>query len=476
VINQAHIAYFNELFQIHEEVSILKPCVLQDGIIQIDETSEKVYTSFFNQRIPDLIIEKFVPASGAATRMFAPLTHVQIENLLPEVELFLLQIEKMPFAQMLESQLKERGHTIKKCIEENNWSLLLSSILNESGLGFLNKPKGLIPFHCYSGGSRTAFEEHLFDFSHFYKNARKSSLHFTVQQKFKEEINTILHDFAKKQSISCSIDFSIQDAETDIPAMDDAGEFHYNPDGTIFLRPAGHGALIRNLNTLEGQCVFIQNIDNISNEEFQEGSRNKRRVMGGLLLHLVEERNRLFHSIQNGDNQEALIEACAFMSTWFQKQSVVDNKAEVLNALNKPIRICGMVKNTGEPGGGPFWVEAGGVISQQIIESAQINKDDVEQKQIFETSTHFNPVDIACHFLDPLGKKYNLEDLANKRATLLSEKLIFGKKSKIIELPGLWNGGMWNWHTVFIELPSSSFCPVKTVNDLLKPGHLATQS
>jgi hypothetical protein len=254
--------------------------------------------------------------------------------------------------------------------------------------------------------------------------------------------------------------------------MDDSGNFHHNADGSIFLRPAGHGALIQNLNLLEGDCVFIQNIDNIPNEESQPKARQKRQVMGGILLNIVEERNRLFHTIQESNDIETLHEARTFLTTWFQCQETLNDKSNVLDALNKPIRICGMVKNTGEPGGGPFWVTSNGIISKQIIESAQVNKKESEQKYIFEQATHFNPVDLVCHFKDPLGVKYNLDNYTNKQATLLSEKLIFGKKSKIIELPGLWNGGMWNWNTVFLELPVSSFCPVKTVNDLLKPGHL----
>ena len=476
VNNQSHISYFNELFQIHEDVTLSKPCVLHNGIIQISETSEQLYTSFFNKKMSELVIEKFVPASGAATRMFAPLTNIQIENIDPEAEQFLLQIEKMPFAEQLESHLKKSGLSIKESIKEGKWSLLIDSLLRETGLAFLNKAKGLVPFHKYEDETRTAFEEHLFDFSIFAKNAKKNKLHFTIQHQFQHEIEKQLRDFSKKHEISCPVEFSVQNPETDIPAVDDSGQFHYNSDGSVFLRPAGHGALIQNLSLLNGDCVFIQNIDNIPNEESQPRSRQKRQVMGGMLFNIVEERNRLFDAIEKSNNPETLNEARTFLTTWFQCQEILDDKANILQALNKPIRICGMVKNTGEPGGGPFWVTSNGINSKQIIESAQINKKIGEQKFIFEQATHFNPVDLVCHFKDPKGLKYNLDKYTNKQATLLSEKLIFGKKSKIIELPGLWNGGMWHWNSVFIELPVSSFYPVKTVNDLLKPGHLLTSN
>lgn len=473
---QSHISYFNELFQIHKEVTLCKPCVIQDGIIQISETSEQLYASFFNKKMPELVVEKFVPASGAATRMFAPLNNIYIENIDPEAEQFLLQIEKMPFANQLESHLRKSGLSLKDTIEASNWSLLIETLLNETGLSFLNKAKGLIPFHQYDHESRTAFEEHLFDFSSFTKNSKESKLHFTIQKPFQKEIEDHLGAFAKKHHLLSRIEFSIQNPDTDIPALDDSGRFHFNSDGSIFLRPAGHGALIQNLNSLEGDCVFIQNIDNIPNENSQAKARQKRQVMGGVLFNIVNERNRLFQTIQDSNDPETLNEARSFLTTWFQYQEIRNDRSSILQALNKPIRICGMVKNTGEPGGGPFWVTADGFTSKQIIESAQVNKNEIEQKYIFEQATHFNPVDLVCHFKDPHGIKYNLDNYTNKRATLLGEKLIFGKKSKIIELPGLWNGGMWNWHTVFIELPVSSFFPVKTVNDLLKPGHLLKSS
>lgn len=472
VNNQSHISYFNELFQIHEDVTLCKPCIINDGIIQISETSEQLYTSIFNKKISEVVIEKFVPASGAATRMFAPLTNIQIENVDPEAEQFLLQIEKMPFANLLESHLTKSGLGIKESIQESKWSQLIETLLSETGLSFLNKAKGLIPFHQYPNEVRTAFEEHLFDFSFFSKNTKKNKLHFTIQQQFQSEIDKLLQAFSKKHQLVCPIEYSIQNPDSDIPAMDDSGNFHHNADGSIFLRPAGHGALLQNLNLLDGDCVFIQNIDNIPNEESQPKARQKRQVMGGILLNIVEERNRLFHATQESNDLEILHEARTFLTTWFQCQETLNDTSNVLEALNKPIRICGMVKNTGEPGGGPFWVTSNGITSKQIIESAQVNKKESEQKYIFEQATHFNPVDLVCHFKDPLGEKYKLENYTNKRSTLLSEKIIFGKKSKIIELPGLWNGGMWNWNTVFIELPVSSFCPVKTVNDLLKPGHL----
>ena len=264
------------------------------------------------------------------------------------------------------------------------------------------------------------------------------------------------------------ISFSSQDPNTHIPALDKNNMPVLNEHGEVFLRPAGHGALIKNLQELKGACVFIQNIDNITEASHHADVGAYRKLMGGVLLSLVEERNTLLRGLENNE-EHAQERALAFLEKWF---GVSNKNSSLIQQLNRPLRVCGMVENTGEPGGGPFWVkDDSGIESKQIIEKAQINKEDAEQLSVFEKSTHFNPVDLVCHFLDHNRKKYNLEDFRNPTAAIVTEKLMLGKRTSVIELPGLWNGSMWDWNTVFVEIPSRVFHPVKTVNDLLKSGH-----
>ena len=294
-------------------------------------------------------------------------------------------------------------------------------------------------------------------------------IHFTIPAEHRLLIENIFRTFLENQRNSIQkISFSSQDYETHIPAFDKKNIPVINENGDVFLRPAGHGALLKNLQKLKGECVFIQNIDNITEASHHADVATYRKLMGGVLLSLVEERNNLLHDLEN-NAEHAESRAVSFLDKWFS--SISDNSS-VFEQLNKPLRVCGMVKNTGEPGGGPFWVrDEIGVESKQIIEKAQIKKEDPGQLAIFDNSTHFNPVDLVCHFLDHKGNKYNLEDYRNSSAALISEKMMLGSRTNVIELPGLWNGSMWGWNTVFVEIPSRVFHPVKTVNDLLKSGH-----
>jgi hypothetical protein len=305
--------------------------------------------------------------------------------------------------------------------------------------------------------------------AHYMQTNGKHEIHFTIPAEHKTNVENLFDSFFKKHPEAIQkISFSSQDPNTHIPALDKNNMPVLNENGEVFLRPAGHGALLKNLQELKGECVFIQNIDNITEASHHADVAAYRKLMGGILLSLVEERNQLLTDLENNiENAEA--RANAFLQKWFKSPS---NNTPVFDLLNKPLRVCGMVENTGEPGGGPFWVkDDSGFESKQIVEKAQINKEDAEQLNVFENSTHFNPVDMVCNFQDNKGNKYNLEDYRNPTAALVSEKLMLGKRTSVIELPGLWNGSMWGWNTVFVEIPSRVFHPVKTVNDLLKSGH-----
>jgi Domain of unknown function (DUF4301) len=468
-VNAERLEQFNSLLKLHQEIEVESPCEINNGIVLFDEASEAEHINYFKSCLNEVRVEKFVPASGAATRMFASVNNADINNLSAEAEEFLLNINSFPFYPLIQDQLNnsvggnsaDRGYF--------SWAKITELLFDENKLNFLKIPKGLVPFHSYNQEIRNAFEEHLFSFSEFTQNQNQATIHYTVQEEFKQSIQSTLVHFSSNKKIHTLFEYSTQNPVTDVPALDEEGCLLLNEKGEVFTRPAGHGALLVNLNNLNGECVFIQNIDNIPHASLENKIHKKRELIGGLLLHLVRERNRLYRGILNKDfshNNEAI----NFLNTWFHRR-VANDSGLLLEALNRPIRICGMVKNSGDPGGGPFWVRSNGAYSKQIIESSQIQKNNKNQNHIFNQSTHFNPVDMACNFIDPEGKKYNLENFTNSSATLVSDKIIFGKKSKILELPGLWNGAMWHWNTVFVDLPSYCFHPVKTVNDLLKEGH-----
>ena len=453
------------LLQSNRPAQLVRHVGIGDGIVQIEgslllEAIEK-YEKNYNR----INIEKFVPASGAATRMFANLSGVDLLNPNDEAEFFFLHLRDFPFFDSILLDFEKDGLNYDEITGIERYSRVLNFLFKN---GYATFPKGAVPFHSYED-ERTAFAEHCIESAHYMQQDGNHEIHFTIPAEHRFLVENIFHTFFENHPNTIQkISFSSQDPETHIPAFDKNNLPALNEAGEIFLRPAGHGALLKNLQALKGECVFIQNIDNITEASHHADVAAYRKLMGGILLSLVKERNNLMHNLaNNSEHAEAL--AISFLDKWFKSSS---NHSSVFEQLNKPLRVCGMVENTGEAGGGPFWVtDENGVESKQIIEKGQINKDDLNQLAIFENSTHFNPVDLVCHFLDHKGNKYNLEDYRNSKAALISEKLILGSRTSVIELPGLWNGSMWGWNTVFVEIPSSVFHPVKTINDLLKCGH-----
>jgi hypothetical protein len=454
------------LLSTNKPAKLIRHCGVGDGIVQLEGSLLLEAIQKFEKNYANIKIEKFVPASGAATRMFAPLSGVDLLNPNDEAEYFFLHLRDFPFFNSILLNFEKDALSYDETTGIDRYSRVLNFLFNN---GYANLPKGAVPFHSYEEGERTAFAEHCVESAHYMQQNGSHEIHFTIPAEHKMLVENIFHSFFENQTSSIKkISFSSQDPDTHIPALDKNNMPVLNENGEVFLRPAGHGALLKNLQELKGECVFIQNIDNITEASHHADVGAYRKLMGGVLLSLVEERNTLLHDLQNNE-EHAEERALAFLEKWF---SVSNKNSSLIQQLNKPLRVCGMVENTGEPGGGPFWVkDDSGIESKQIIEKAQINKEDAEQLGIFEKSTHFNPVDLVCHFLDHNGKKYNLEDFRNPTAALVSEKLMLGKRTSVIELPGLWNGSMWDWNTVFVEIPSRVFHPVKTVNDLLKSGH-----
>jgi hypothetical protein len=454
------------LLSTNKPAQLIRHCSVGDGIIQLDGSLLLDAIQKFEKNYANIKIEKFVPASGAATRMFAPLSGVDLLNPNDEAEYFFLHLRDFPFFNSILLNFEKDALSYDETTGIERYSRVLHFLFNN---GYATFPKGAVPFHSYDEEERTAYAEHCVESTHYMQQNGSHEIHFTIPAEHRMLVENIFHSFFENKVDSIKkISFSSQDPDTHIPALDKNNMPILNEKGEVFLRPAGHGALLKNLQELKGECVFIQNIDNITEASHHADVAAYRKLMGGILLGLVEERNNLLRDLENhADHAEE--RAIAFLEKWFKTPSRGSSLAE---QLNKPLRVCGMVENTGEPGGGPFWVKNDeGIESKQIIEKAQINKDDAEQLGVFQKSTHFNPVDLVCHFLDHNGKKYNLEDFRNPTAALVSEKLMLGKRTNVIELPGLWNGGMWNWNSVFVEIPSRVFHPVKTVNDLLKSGH-----
>jgi hypothetical protein len=454
------------LLNSNKPAQLLRHCSIGDGIIQIDGSHFLEAIQKFQNTYGSIKIEKFVPASGAATRMFAHLNGIDVLQPNYLAEYFFLHLRDFPFFKSIKTAFEKNGLNYDETNGVDRYSRVLDFFFNS---GYASLPKGSVPFHLYDEEERTAFAEHCVESAHYMLPNGVHEIHFTIPAEHKVNVENLFQLFFEKNPNAIrNISFSSQDPETHFPALDKNKLPALSETGEVYLRPAGHGALLKNLQELKGECVFIQNIDNITEASHHEDVAAYRKLMGGVLLGLVEERNILLQSLElNEENAEA--KATAFIQKWFKNSN---DKSSLFELLNKPLRVCGMVENTGEPGGGPFWVkDENGIESKQIIEKAQINEVETEQLAVFENSTHFNPVDLVCHFLDHKGNKYNLEDYRNNTAALISEKLMLGKRTNVIELPGLWNGSMWGWNTVFVEIPARVFHPVKTVNDLLKSGH-----
>jgi hypothetical protein len=458
-----------DLLHSNKPAHLVRHCSVGDGIVQLDRAAFVEYIRNFEEKNNELLIEKFVPASGAATRMFAPLSGVDFINPNDEAEFFFLHLRDFPFFQSLSSEFEKDGVNYDTAVGNDRYMRAIDLLFQPERLGYFGLPKGAVPFHKYEHEERTAFAEHCIEGSHYMKNNGTHEIHFTVPAEHQERIEKILEEFFQRTPHAIQkISFSTQDPETHIPALDKNNTPALNENGEVFLRPAGHGALLKNLQDRNGECVFIQNIDNITEASHHADVSTYRKLMGGLLIGLTQERNELLHALESKE-ENAEERAHTFIEKWFRG---AQNELSSFDFLNRPLRVCGMVENTGEPGGGPFWVkDENHNESKQIVEKAQINKENHEQVALFEHSTHFNPVDLVCHFLDHKGEKYQLENYRNPAAALISEKLMMGRKTNVIELPGLWNGSMWGWNSVFIEIPSRIFHPVKTVNDLLKSGH-----
>jgi len=494
-LSQTEIARQIELFKSGiSPVKLAKACTVNDGIIRFNEHDTKAFIDAFNVASKSLSILKFVPASGAASRMFKDLTSLlnNYEIINNEVlstdkdeckfgKKFIQNISRFAFWDDLKAALSKDGLNAEELIQREVYKPLIEYTLTEKGLNYASKPKALIQFHAYKEGNRTSLEEHFFEGNLYAKDENgKINLHFTVSPEHEDAIRKQIlkiEDRFKENHIQVNVELSFQASSTDTLAVDESNLPFVDDNGHYLFRPGGHGALLKNLNAIDADIIFIKNIDNIVPDYLKSETEKWKKALCGFMLNLQSQVHEALRSLENNSADiEKLKGFCVDELKIITNDELNLSEGEVkkllYHRLNRPLRVCGMVKNEGEPGGGPFWVDHGdGRISPQIVETSQIDLSDSKQKQIVQEATHFNPVDLICSVKNFKGEKFDLDQFSNPKTAFIAEKSSNGRKLKALERPGLWNGAMENWITFFVEVPIETFNPVKTVNDLLRPQH-----
>ncbi len=472
-------------------LEIISSASIGKGILQIDEKMQNQYIQIWDKYLSNSKqVVKFVPASGAASRMFKDLFEfVSSEREKPETSFekkFFAEIEKFAFYDDLNTNcLKNEGKSIPDLIQDGKYKAVVTNLLADNGLNYGNLPKGLLKFHTYSDGNRTAMEEHLAEGAMYAKNQDGNvNIHFTVSPEHKPLfINLVKGKKTKYEglyTVKYDISFSEQKSSTDTIAADSDNNPFREKSGKLLFRPGGHGALIENLNDIDADVIFIKNIDNVVPDHFKADTVLYKKLIAGVLISIQQKIFDYLDLIESGSyTSEQIREIIHFVQNELNirnsETKILEDAELVLylkSKLDRPLRVCGMVKNVGEPGGGPFFaVNSDDTISLQILESSQIDLKNPVKKEMFEKGTHFNPVDLVCAVRNNKGEKYNLPDFVDKNTGFISIKSKDGKELKAMELPGLWNGAMSDWNTIFVEVPISTFNPVKTVNDLLRREH-----
>ncbi len=452
-----------------------KAATPKDGLMQLSEEELKTYEALYEKKITKLTPLKFVPASGAATRMFKSLFSFLEEGKSDKsTDQFFAQLSDFAFAEDLNAILPENADN----------QTVADYYLTRKGLEYGTLPKGLLKFHRYENESRTALEEHLVEGVTYANNDGKVKLHFTVSpehlSRFLKLLNKVVPNYEVKYKVKFDISFSEQRRSTDTIAVNMDNTPFREKDGSLLFRPAGHGALLANLNDISADIVFIKNIDNVVPDRIKPTTITYKKALAGVLLKYQDKIFDYQYQLKEWASEPLLLELSHFFEEQLCILSPVDFMEMTHNQkvmyfqkkLNRPLRVCGVVPNTGEPGGGPFWCKnADGTTSLQIVESAQVNMDSITQKEIFNNSTHFNPVDLICSMKNYRNEKFDLLKFRDPKTGFVTQKSKDGKDLQAQELPGLWNGSMADWNTIFVEVPLITFNPVKTVNDLLREEH-----
>ena len=475
-----------------DPVKLIRPARIGDGIVQITPDERDTFVFLHNQAAERGRMLKFVPASGAASRMFKDWHSCYRWGRFDSAERsvkFLQDIVKFAFYDDLKDVMAVDGQKIESCIHNGKCADILEYVLTPRGLNYAWLPKALLKFHKYPGRNRTAMEEHLVEAAFYVRDARNiCRTHFTVSEEHESRFRDLLFRvsgyYEHLYGVSYEVAVTIQHPSTDTIAVDMENRPFRDRNGKILFRPGGHGAILQNLNAIDGDIIFLKNIDNVVPDRLNDTTVLYKKVLGGYLVRLQDE---IFQNLNLLSGKEVddelllrIIRFCReklFMSfpDGFRNYSASAKKEYISRKLNRPIRVCGMVKNEGEPGGGPFWVEEkDGTPSLQIVEENQIDPNSEDQKDIWRSSTHFNPVDLVCGVRNYKGEKFDLNLYANRDAVSISQKSHEDGEMKALELPGLWNGSMAFWNTVFVEVPLETFNPVKTIDDLLRKSHLAS--
>ena len=462
-----------------------------NGVVKLSEEEEKHYVALWDEYVSgDGDILKFVPASGAASRMFKDLfAFLDAESNEPESEFvkkFFNNIHKFAFFNDLsEAAKKDCGNDVDELIKKGEYKKVVAYLLKECGLNYGNKPKAVLKFHKISNEVHTALAEQLEEGAQYAKNkAGKVNVHFTVSGEhralFEEEIKHVRKHFEEKYGVNYDISMSEQKPSTDTIAVNMDNTPYRDGNGNLLFRPGGHGALIENLNEVKADVVFIKNIDNVVPATHRDITLKYKKIIGGVLVDVQRKIAEYLQLLESGKyTMDDVREIIKFVQrTLFVRNEDTKHLEDselvlyLKNKLNRPIRVCGVVKNEGEPGGGPYIAyNQDGTTSLQILESSQIDKKDATAMDIMKSATHFNPVDLVCYIVDYKGNKFDLPKYVDHNTGFISEKSKSGYEIKALELPGLWNGAMSDWNTIFVEVPVETFNPVKTVNDLLRPAH-----
>ena len=463
---------------------------VEHGIIATTPEEVKKYEAAWEDyKAQGHSIVKFVPASGAASRMFKDMfAFVDADYDVPTTDFekkYFDNIEKFAFYDELDKACRNNtGKGIKELMAEGRYKEVAANMLKPEGLNYGQLPKGMLLFHKYEEGPRTPMEEHLVEGALYAASDGRAAVHFTVSHDhlpmFKQRVADKADSYAKKYGIIYDISFSEQKPSTDTVAANADNTPFRNSDGSLLFRPGGHGALIENLNEISADVIFIKNIDNVVPDRLKADTVTYKQVIAGILVTLQQRAFDYLRKLDSGAyNHEKIEEIIRFV-----QQDLCCRKSDIKELedadlvlylkkkLNRPMRVCGVVKNVGEPGGVPFLTyNQDGTVSLQILESSQIDKNNAEYMEMFTKGTHFNPVDLVCAVKDYNGQPFNLPDFVDRTTGFISSKSKGGKELKALELPGLWNGAMSDWNTIFVEVPLATFNPVKTVNDLLREQH-----
>jgi hypothetical protein len=476
-------------------VRLNRPCRAGDGIVVLNPAEQEELLAAYEESLRTQRIMKFVPASGAASRMFKEWYQGIREGGFAtdaERDHFFRDLGRYAFFPDLQASLSAKGLDLDDLFRKRAEGAILRYILTEQGLNYGQLPKALLKFHTYpDGGGRTALEEHLVEAALYARDTRKCArLHLTVsrehEQGVRERLSRVLGDYEALCETVYEIGISTQERATNTLAVDPDSQPFRDDEGKLVFRPGGHGALLANLDVLTADVIFLKNIDNVVPDCLKPETVRWKRILGGVLITLrngIFQRLRLLESDNTGEEDLREIELFCreklLLDTppSFEQQSPAERQSFLFRKLNRPLRVCGMVKNEGEPGGGPFWVDdpfGKDVPSLQIIEESQIDRNDPRQREVWSSATHFNPVDLVCSIRDFRGEKFPLTQFADPALSVITRKSEQGRELLALERPGLWNGSMAFWNSLFVEVPLATFNPVKTVSDLLRPQHITS--